>query len=98
MAKTRSKKYRPRLVIEISSEQKELLNQYIAYGEQRRVFMVFVEDLTKMLEEFGHDFIMFMLARGYSYREAYLESRRLINSGSDDASKGSADGDDIDYS
>ena len=68
-------KYRasPRMVIEITPEQKNKLNQYIAHGEQRRVFSAILTDVISMLDEFGHDFILFILEREFTYRSHMVE-------------------------
>mgnify|MGYP001576748102 FL=1 len=70
--------HRPRLVVEITPEQRELLNKYLAYGEQRRVFQAILTDMAAMLEEFGYNFVTFMLQREFSYRtlmEAHIADR-----------------------
>ena len=61
--------YRPRIVVDITPEQREMLNKYLAYGEQRRIFQVFLTDMTTLLNEFGYDFVSFMLQREFSYRQ-----------------------------
>ena len=63
----------PRMVIEITPEQKNKLNQYIAHGEQRRVFSAILTDVISMLDEFGHDFILFILEREFTYRSHMME-------------------------
>ena len=70
---------RPRLVVEITLEQRALLNKYLAYGEQRRVFQMILADMALLLEEFGYEFVTFMLQREFSYRtlmEAHIADRR----------------------
>ena len=59
---------RPRLVVEITLEQRMVLNKYLAYGEQRRVFQVILSDVVILVEEFGYDFVSLMLKREFSYR------------------------------
>ena len=71
--------YRPRLVVDVTPEQRKMLNKYLAYGEQRRVFQVILTDMTMLLEEFGYDFVSFMMQREFSYRalmEAHIADRR----------------------
>ena len=67
--------YRPRVVIDVTPEQRELLSKYLAYGEQRRIFQVILTDMTTLLNEFGYDFVSFMLQREFSYR-TLLEAHR----------------------
>jgi len=72
-------KYVPRIVIEITPEQRALLSKYLAYGEQRRIFQVFLKDITELLNDFGYDFVGFMLQRDISYRtlmEDYARDNR----------------------
>lgn len=71
--------YRPRIVVDITHYQRTKLNQYLAYGEQRRVFAAFINDLIDMLDEAGHDFVLFMLSREFTYRNAYYADRRSTN-------------------
>ena len=75
-------KAKPRMVIEITVEQKNKLNQYIAHGEQRRVFSAILTDVISMLDEFGHDFVLFILEREFTYRSymvQYYANKRLIS-------------------
>lgn len=68
-----------RLVVEITPEQRFQLNRYLAYGEQRRIFAAMLNDIVVMLDEFGHDFVTFMLEREFTYRshmEAFCADRR----------------------
>jgi hypothetical protein len=72
--------YKPRLLIAVTPEQKQVLSTYLAYGEQRRVFQAILIDITMLLQEFGYDFVTFMLQREFSYRkllEAQLANRRF---------------------
>jgi len=59
-----------------------MLNKYLAYGEQRRVFQAILDDVVVLLNEFGYDFVTFMLQREFSYRaamEKYANSRSTTN-------------------
>ena len=71
--------YRPRIIVDITHEQRVKLNHYLAYGEQRRVFAAVIADLISMLDEIGHDFVLFMLSREFTYRDSYYADRRSIN-------------------
>ncbi len=71
-------KYRPRLVIECSQEQKNIISTHIEHGMQRKFFDAIVEDVTQLLDEFGYVFVLYVMERRYSYRpslEEYANSR-----------------------
>ena len=69
---------KPRLIVEITPRQQETLTKYLAYGERRRVFQAILKDIVVLLDEFGYDFVAFMLQREFSYRhlmEDYADKR-----------------------
>ena len=66
-------KYRPRLVIECTQEQKNVISTHIEHGMQRKFFEAIVEDVTALLEEFGYVFVLYVLERRFSYRDALEE-------------------------
>lgn len=68
-----STKSKHRMVVEITTEQKNKLNKFLAYGEQRRVFSTILADVLDMLDEFGHSFVIYMLRREFSYKSIMLE-------------------------
>ena len=71
-------KYRPRFVIECTQEQKNVVSTHIEHGMQRKFFEAIVEDITKLLDEFGYVFVLYVLERRFSYRgslEEYANSR-----------------------
>ncbi len=71
-------KYRPRLVIECTQEQKLLVSKHIEHGMQHRFFEAIIEDIVRLLEEFGYIFVLYVLERRFSYRsslEEYENSR-----------------------
>ena len=71
-------KYRPRLVIECTQEQKNIISTHIEHGMQRKFFEAIVEDITALLEEFGYVFVLYIMERRFSYRstlEEYADSR-----------------------
>lgn len=71
-------KYRPRLVIECTQEQKTIVSTHIEHGMQHRFFEAIIEDVTKLLNEFGYTFVLYVLERRFSYRdslEEYANSR-----------------------
>ena len=71
-------KYRPRLVIECTQKQKNIISTHIEHGMQRKFFEAIVEDITALLEEFGYVFVLYIMERRFSYRstlEEYADSR-----------------------
>ena len=71
-------KYRPRLVIECTQEQKNIISTNIEHGLQHRFFEAIIEDVTQLLTEFGYTFVLYILERRFSYRaslEEYANSR-----------------------
>ena len=71
-------KYRPRLVIECSQEQKNIISTHIEHGMQRKFFDAIVEDVVQLLTEFGYVFVLYILERRFSYRsvlEEYANSK-----------------------
>ncbi len=73
-------KYRPRLVIECTQEQKNVISTHIEHGMQRKFFDAIVEDITALLGEFGYVFVMYVMERRFSYRDAleeYANSRPI---------------------
>ena len=71
-------KYRPRLVIECTQEQKDVVSTYIEHGMQHKFFEAIIEDVTQLLSEFGYVFVLYVLERRFSYRrslEEYAASR-----------------------
>lgn len=70
MPKTDSK---PRLTIEVTSEQYNVLKQYIEHGMQRRVFSIIINDVVEMLNMYGEYFIIALLEKKISYRNFMLD-------------------------
>ena len=71
-------KYRPRIVIECTQEQKVVVSTHIEHGMQRKFFEAIIEDITELLDEFGYVFVLYVLERRFSYRdslEEYASSR-----------------------
>ena len=71
-------KYRPRLVIECTQEQKNTVSANIEHGMQHKFFEAIVEDITQLLDEFGYVFVLYIMERRFSYRdslEEYANSR-----------------------
>lgn len=55
------KSYRPRLSIEISSQQHDALARLIPWGVKNALFSVIVDDVIERLERHGHKFIAIIL-------------------------------------
>ena len=87
-------KYRPRIVIECTQEQRNTLNTHIEHGMQRKVLSVILEDVISLLNEFGHLFVLFMLERRFTYREqvAIYAAQRLAGSTTEDVDEPAAVG------
>ena len=66
-------KYRPRLVIECSQEQKNIISAHIEHGMQRKFFDALIEDIVELLDEFGYTFVLYVMERRFSYRDALEE-------------------------
>lgn len=66
-------KYRPRLVIECTQEQKIVISTHIEHGMQHKFFEAIIEDVTELLTEFGYTFVLYILERRFSYRDALEE-------------------------
>ena len=66
-------KYRPRLVIECTQEQKNIISAHIEHGMQRKFFDAIIEDVTQLLSEFGYVFVHYVMERRFSYRESLEE-------------------------
>ena len=74
----RQTKYRPRLVIECTQEQKAIISTHVEHGMQHKFFEAIIEDITALLGEFGYTFVLYILERRFSYRsvlEEYANSR-----------------------
>lgn len=65
--------YRPRIVIECTEEQKRTLHNYIESGMQNRVLRIVLDDVVKLLDEFGITFVMYIMERRFSYRPQVAE-------------------------
>ena len=66
-------KYRPRLVIECTQEQKNVISTHIEHGMQRKFFEAIVEDVVQLLNEFGYVFVLYVMERRFSYHDALEE-------------------------
>jgi hypothetical protein len=63
------KTYRPRLSVEISDEQQLKLQKYLDHGMQKKLFNIVVDDVIKMLEKHGRNFLAAVIMHKLSYTE-----------------------------
>ena len=57
-------KYRPRLSIEISEEQRKELQRVIPWGVRRQLFSILIDDIIRLANKHGQMFIAAVLQRG----------------------------------
>lgn len=65
------KSWKPRITIEVSEHQYNVLKEYLAHGMQKQVLGVIIEDLVSLLERYGHDVILAIMSRQFSLLEQY---------------------------
>ena len=73
------RKSKPRLTIEIEEEQHATIKKYMEHGFQKKLFGVIVDDVCAMLDAYGNEFVLAMLARKVNmrlYQEAYQKSKK----------------------
>lgn len=70
-----SKSWKPRITIEVTEHQYNVLKEHFAHGMQRQIFGVIIEDLVSLLERYGHDVILAILSRQFSLVEQYKKKR-----------------------
>lgn len=75
-----SEDYRPRLSIDISPEQANKLRDLIPWGLKNQIFLILIDDLIGLLEEFGLTPIVFILEGTIKPRQA-LRALRSIEDG-----------------
>ena len=69
------RKSKPRLTIEIDEHEHEVIKRYMEHGFQRKLFGTIVSDVVAMLEGYGNEFVLAMLARQVNMR-LYLDAAR----------------------
>jgi hypothetical protein len=72
-----TKAWKPRITVEVSEHQYNILKEHIPYGMQKQVFGVIIEDLINLLERYGHDVILAILSRQFSLLEQYRKKRTI---------------------
>ena len=65
----------PRLTIEITEEQHAIIKQHMEFGFQKKCFGIIVEDVCAMLNAYGGEFVMALVARQVNMR-LYLDAAR----------------------
>ena len=61
--------YRPRLSVEITTEQQLALQKWLDYGIQKRLFSIIVDDVIRMLESNAGDFLAAVQLRLIEYKD-----------------------------
>lgn len=64
-----SKIYRPRLSVEISPEHQLALQKQLDHGMQKKLFNIIVDDVVKMLEKHGRNFLAAVIMHKLSYQD-----------------------------
>ena len=59
--------HRPRLSVEITPEQQLALQRYLDHGMQKRLFTIIVDDVIRMCEEHGRNFLAAVILKEVSY-------------------------------
>lgn len=76
-------KSKPRITVEVSEGQYNALKRHLEHGMQRRVFSIIIDDVVRMLDEYGQHFIIALMQKEVSYRsfmERYSEKNELEKS------------------
>jgi hypothetical protein len=61
------KEHRPRLSVEITPEQQLLLQKHLDFGMQKKVFGIIIDDVIRMLELHGRNFLAAVVLRKLPY-------------------------------
>lgn len=61
--------YRPRLSVEITPEQQRKLQEFLDHGMQKKVFGIIVDDVIKMIELHGRNFLAAVIVHKLSYKD-----------------------------
>lgn len=67
------KKPRPRLTVELTEEQHKQLKEHLEHGMLKKVFSVVVDDIIRLLNDYGDHFIVAMLQKRISYKDMMKE-------------------------
>jgi len=65
----KSSDYRPRLSVEITSEQQKALQMYLDFGMQKKLFGIIVEDVIEMLNDSPREFLAAVTVRALKYKD-----------------------------
>ena len=69
--------WKPRITIEVTEYQYNVLKEHLAHGMQKQIFGVIIEDLVQLLERYGGDVILAILTRQFSLLEQYKKRRTI---------------------
>jgi len=61
--------HRPRLSVEISAEQQLALQKHLDHGMQKKLFNIVINDVIKMLEIHGRNFLAAVVLHRLSYQD-----------------------------
>jgi len=63
--------WKPRITVEITEHQYNVLKENLPHGMQKQIFGVIIEDLICLIERYGHAVILAILSRQFSLLEQY---------------------------
>ena len=61
--------YRPRLSVEITSEQQQALQKHLDHGMQKKLFNIVISDVIRMMEKHGRTFLAAVIMHKLSYED-----------------------------
>lgn len=70
----------PRITVEVTPEQYSIIKRELPHGMQKQVFGVMMNDICRLLDEYGYLFIVAIMEKNISYRstmDTYNENRAL---------------------
>jgi len=67
------KQWKPRLTIEVTERQYRVIKHFCEHGMLKPFLGTIIEDITKMLEDHGHKFMLAVLKRKISMKD-YLNN------------------------
>lgn len=67
--KKKSPDYRPRLSVEITTEQQKILQLYLDFGMQKKLFGIIVDDVIEMIVANPVEFLAAVTVRALKYRD-----------------------------
>lgn len=61
--------WKPRLTIEVTEYQYNIIKKHLEHGQLKQIFGVIIEDVVTMLEKYGMTFILALITRRISMRD-----------------------------